>query len=399
MSMYTGMRHLSVAEARGGRRRDDLVQYVARSDRSLSDVLVDLEPMQEATDLRDLFAGLARAVVNAVKADACLISTLDDDGETLRDVSASVVPPAQLNEVADMYMLDDYPLTRAVIDTKESSSVSLSDPDADPGERSFLYESGFSQVMLCCLVVDGKAIGIVEAYRVDERPFRAEDPRQIEVLSRFAMNSYSNIMWASKLESHYTRTIETMVSALEARNPDTNAHAKRIPDLALGLASAMHLSPDFRRSLRLGSILHDVGKIGVPDSILLKPASLSEPEWEIMRRHPTIGEQMLRPIEFLGPALPIVRHHHERWDGGGYPDGLAKENIPLGARMVAVCDTFDAMVSDRPYRAGSSVVTAIDEILSCAGTQFDPKCARLLVEVVTHLGDEDLDEKLVRYAS
>jgi HD-GYP domain-containing protein (c-di-GMP phosphodiesterase class II) len=165
------------------------------------------------------------------------------------------------------------------------------------------------------------------------------------------------------------------------------------------LASAMHLSPDFRRSLRLGSILHDVGKIGVPDSILLKPASLSEPEWEIMRRHPTIGEQMLRPIEFLGPALPIVRHHHERWDGGGYPDGLAKENIPLGARMVAVCDTFDAMVSDRPYRAGSSVVTAIDEILSCAGTQFDPKCARLLVEVVTHLGDEDLDEKLVRYAS
>jgi HD-GYP domain-containing protein (c-di-GMP phosphodiesterase class II) len=355
--------------------------------------------MQEATDLRDLYAGLARAAVNAVKADACLISILEDDGETLRDVSASVVPPAHLNDIADSYRLDEYPMTRAVIDNKHSCLVSVSDPQADSSETSFLHEMGFSQVILSALVIDGKAIGLVEAYRVNERPFRAEDPRQIEVLARFAMNSYSNIMWASKLESHYTRTIETMVSALEARNPDTNAHAKRIPDLALGLASAMHLSPDFRRSLRLGSILHDVGKIGVPDSILLKPASLSEPEWDIMRRHPTIGEQMLRPIEFLLPALPIVRHHHERWDGAGYPDGLAKDNIPLGARMVAVCDTFDAMVSDRPYRAGSSPAIAVEEILRCAGSQFDPQCAELLVDVVTHLGDEDLDEKLVRFAS
>jgi HD-GYP domain-containing protein (c-di-GMP phosphodiesterase class II) len=393
------MKHLSVAEARRGPRRDDLIQYVARNDRSLSDVLVDLEPMQDATDLRDLYAGLARATVNAVKADACLVSILDEDGETLRDVSASVVPPAQLNDIAGEYRLDDYPLTRAVIDTKRSSMVSLSDPHADSSETGFLQELGFSQVILSALVVDGTAIGIVEAYRLDQRPFRIEDHRQIEVLARFAMNSYSNIRWASKLESHYTTTIETMVSALEARNPDTNAHAKRIPDLVLGLASAMHLSPEFRRSLRLGSILHDVGKIGVPDSILLKPASLCETEWQIMRRHPTIGERMLRPIEFLAPALPIIRHHHERWDGGGYPDGLAKEEIPLGARMVAVCDTFDAMVSDRPYRAGVPVAEAVDEILRCTGTQFDPMCARLLVEMLTKVGDEDLEEKLVRYAN
>jgi HD-GYP domain-containing protein (c-di-GMP phosphodiesterase class II) len=393
------MRHLSVVTPQGGKLPDDLVQYVARSDRLLSDVLVDLEPMQEATDLRDLYAGLARAAVNAVKADACLVSILDEDGETLRDVSASVVSPAQLNDIASEYRLDDYPLTRAVINTKRSSIVSLSDPDADPSEIRFLKEVGFSQVILSALVIEGTAIGIVEAYRVDERPFRIEDHRQIEVLARFAMNSYSNIRWASKLESHYTTTIETMVSALEARNPDTNAHAKRIPDLALGLAAAMHLSPEFRRSLRLGSILHDVGKIGVPDAILLKPAALSETEWAVMRCHPTIGERMLKPIEFLLPALPIIRHHHERWDGGGYPDGLARAEIPLGARMVAVCDTFDAMVSDRPYRSGVSIEEAVEEILRCSGTQFDPMCAQLLVDLVTKVGDEDLEEKFVRYAN
>jgi HD domain len=399
MSMTILMRHISLtAPAEGTGPPSGLVQYVERNDRPLSDVLLDLEPMQEATDLRDLYAGLARAVVMAVRADACLISVLDEDGETLRDISASVVPPAHLNDIADEYQLDDYPLTRAVIDTRESSTISVSDPGADSAETGFLKELGYSHLILCCLTLEGKGIGIVEAYRVDARPFRTEDPRQIEILARFAMNSYSNIKLASRLESHYTETIETLVSALEARNPDTNAHAKRIPALALGLASAMHLPLQFRRTLRLGSILHDVGKIGVPDSILLKPAALTDDEWLIMRKHPAIGEEMLRPIVFLSSVLPIVRHHHERWDGGGYPDGLVEKRIPLGARIVSVCDTFAAMISDRPYRAGLPIAAAVEELLKCSGTQFDPRCAQALVDLVTQVGESDLEQKLVRFA-
>src|SRR5512132_222260 len=127
------MRHLAVAEPRAAS-RGGLIQYVERNDRPLSDVLMDLEPMQEAGDLKDLYAGLARAVVTAVKADACLISILDDDGETLRDISASVVPPAHLNEIADQYQLKDYPLTRIVIETMQSSTVSVLDPTADAAE-------------------------------------------------------------------------------------------------------------------------------------------------------------------------------------------------------------------------------------------------------------------------
>jgi HD-GYP domain-containing protein (c-di-GMP phosphodiesterase class II) len=390
------MRHLAVAENLEG---DRLIHFVERGERLLSDVILDLEPMQEATDLRELYAGLARAVLLSIRADACLISTLDEDGETLRDVSASVIPPAQLNAMADEYRLADYPTTRAVIDSGQSTAIALSDPSADPAEVSFLRELGFSQVILCRLSLEGRVVGIIEAYRVDDLPFRDEDHHQVEVLGKFAMNSYSNITWASRMESHYTETIETLVSALEARNPDTNAHAKRIPDLALALAAAMDLPPEFRRSLRLGSILHDVGKIGVPDSILLKPASLTDPEWAIMRSHPVIGERMLKPIDFLATALPIVRHHHERWDGGGYPDGLAGKKIPLGARIVAVCDAFDAMISDRPYRKGLPITSAIEEILRCTGAQFDPACARLLTDLVLTFGITDLEEKFVRYAS
>jgi response regulator RpfG family c-di-GMP phosphodiesterase len=392
------MRHLAIAEPRAAP-RGGLIQYVERNDRPLSDVLLDLEPMQEAGDLRDLYAGLARAVVTAVKADACLISVLEEDGETLRDISASVVPPAHLNEIAGQYQLKDYPLTRRVIETLNSSTVSVLDPTADPAETGFLTEMGYSHVILCPLAIEGRGIGLVEAYRVSERPFRAEDPRQIEILARFAMNSYANIRLASRLESHYTETIETLVSALEARNPDTNAHAKRIPALALGLASAMHLPSEFRRTLKLASILHDVGKIGVPDAILLKPGPLSEAEWQIMRLHPAIGEQMLRPIDFLASVLPIVRHHHERWDGGGYPDGLMEKDIPLGSRIIAVCDTFDAMISDRPYRKGLPVEDAVEELLRCSETQFDPRCAEVLAGMVAQVGNDDLDERLVRFAS
>jgi HD domain len=399
MSMKEVMRQLSLSAPKDSTApSSSVVQYVERDDRPLSDVLLDLEPMQEATDLRDLYAGLARAVVLAVRADACLISVLDEDGETLRDISASVVPPAHLNDIADQYQLDDYPLTRAVIDTRQSSTVSVGDANADPAEAGFLQGLGYSQVILACLTLEGRGIGIVEAYRVDEQPFRTEDPRQIEILARFAMNSYANIKLASRLESHYTETIETLVSALEARNPDTNAHAKRIPALALGLASAMHLPLQFRRTLRLGSILHDVGKIGVPDAILLKPGPLTDEEWQIMRQHPAIGEQMLRPIDFLSSVLPIVRHHHERWDGGGYPDRLVEKSIPLGARIVSVCDTFDAMISDRPYRAGLPVEAAVEELMKCSGTQFDPLCAQALVDLVSQVGEGDLEEKLVRFA-
>ena len=151
--------------------------------------------------------------------------------------------------------------------------------------------------------------------------------------------------------------------------------------------------------MKLGAILHDVGKIGVADAILRKPGPLTQHEWKIMRAHPVIGEHMLRGIDFLAPALPIVRHHHERWDGCGYPDGLRADEIPIGARIVAVCDAFDAMTSDRPYRPSMRLEDACDQLLRGAGAQFDPDCAALLVDVVSRMGEERLEERFVRYAS
>ena len=376
------------------------VEGVPRPERGISELVQDLKPMQEATDLPDLFAGLARAVVTTLHADACLVSLFEPETGILRDVAASVVPPARLNSLAEEYKIEDFPATLRVLESGQPMEVSRSDLNADESELSLLGSLGFSRLLMNRFRVDANTVGTIEVYRTDDRPFRSDDPKQMDILASVAANTYSRIQLAARLEVHYTETIEALVSALEARDPYTQAHAGRIRDTAVALSVAMQVPTEERRAVRLGSILHDVGKIGVADSILLKSGSLTEDEWAIMRTHPEIGEKMLQSIDFLAPALPIVRHHHERWDGTGYPDKLAGEEIPIGARIVAVCDSFDAMTSDRPYRAAMSVDEACEELQRHAGTQFDPKCVDLLVQIVSEMGETSrLEDRFVRYAS
>ena len=390
---------MSLIHGDGSDDADDVIYGIPRPERGISDLIHDLAPMQEATDLPDLYAGLARSVVGALRADACLVSLLDEKRGVLRDVAASVVAPARLNTVAEEYRLDSFPATKRVINAGGSYEASVSDPLADEGERGFLTDLGFGRVLICRFVVEGRPVGTVEIYRLEDRPFRQDDADQVEVLCTFAGNAYSRIQLAAKLEIHYTETIEALVSALEARDPYTEAHAGRIRDISMAMSTALKLHLDDRQAVKLGSILHDVGKIGVSDSILLKDGPLNDEEWRLMRAHPLIGERMLGGIDFLRPALPIIRHHHERWDGMGYPDGLLGDEIPIGARIVSVCDAFDAMTSDRPYRKALPVEVACGEIVKHAGLQFDPECAHLLVDVVTNMGDDQLENRFVRYAS
>lgn len=390
---------MSLIHGDGSDDADDVIYGIPRPERGISDLIEELGPMQEATDLPDLYAGLARSVVGALRADACLISLLDERRGVLRDVAASVVPPARLNTVAEEYRLDGFPATNRVISTGRSYEASISDPNADDSERGFLSTIGFGRVLICRFMVEGRPVGTVEVYRLEDRPFRRDDASQVEVLCSFAGNAYSRIQLAAKLEVHYTETIEALVSALEARDPYTEAHAGRIRDFSMALSVALKVPLEDRQAVKLGSILHDVGKIGVSDSILLKEGPLDDEEWRLMRAHPLIGERMLGGIDFLRPALPIIRHHHERWDGMGYPDGLLGDEIPVGARIVAVCDAFDAMTSDRPYRKALSLEVACEEIMKHASLQFDPECASLLVDVVTNMGDDQLENRFVRYAS
>jgi len=170
----------------------------------------------------------------------------------------------------------------------------------------------------------------------------------------------------------YRITLEALVTALDAREHETQAHSQRVREYAETLARQTGVPDQHMLVLGRGALLHDVGKIAVPDSILLKPGKLTPAEWLIMKKHPGIGHDILKGISFLSAEAEIVLAHQERWDGKGYPNGLAGKDIPLGARIFAVVDTVDAMTSDRPYRKALPMQAAVDEIIRCSGTQFDP---------------------------
>ncbi|VBB07524.1 Hypothetical protein LUCI_2773 [Lucifera butyrica] len=169
--------------------------------------------------------------------------------------------------------------------------------------------------------------------------------------------------------------IAALVRALEAKDPYTFGHSSEVAEIAVQIAEKMNLTEQEIFKINVAAILHDIGKIGISDVILHKTGGLNETEWEQIKRHPAIGSAIIRGIPALTDVTQMVLHHHARWDGKGYPYSLAGEDIPLGARIIAVADSFQAMISDRPYRKGKSTTEALDEIQRCSGTQFDPRVA------------------------
>src|SRR5260370_73740 len=189
----------------------------------------------------------------------------------------------------------------------------------------------------------------------------------------------------NELEDTYRTTLEALGSALDTRDVGTHAHSRRVVGYSLALARAHNLPESQMRDIEHGVLLHDIGKIGIPDGILLKPGPLGPEEWKIMRTHPDLGRRLVEPIPFLRGAVPIVYHHHERWDGTGYPAGLRAESIPLAPRTFALADAFDAMTYNRPYSIAISFEAARQEIQRCAGTHFDPAVVETFLKIPLEL--------------
>ena len=179
----------------------------------------------------------------------------------------------------------------------------------------------------------------------------------------------------------YDATIVGWSRAMDLRDKETEGHTERVTDMTIDLARIAGMTGDQIANIRRGALLHDIGKLGVPDYILFKPDKLSEEEWVIMRKHPQLAYDLLSPIEFLKPALDIPYCHHEKWDGSGYPRGLKGIEIPIEARLFAVVDVWDALCSERPYRASWPESKATDYIESQSGSHFDPKAVQLFLRI------------------
>ncbi|HET6451256.1 MAG TPA: HD domain-containing phosphohydrolase [Spirochaetia bacterium] len=231
-----------------------------------------------------------------------------------------------------------------------------------------------SSFIVCPLIAEDRVIGILGAdRRGDGRRLTTSD---LEFVSIFANNIATAFLRArldEQLKASYLSSVWALVRAIEEKDAYTKGHSERVAAMAVQIGHVLGMPDSEIEYLRLGSILHDVGKIGIPESIVRSPKALSKADLKIIQKHPLKGVEILQPIAFIKDHLHLVRNHHERWDGRGYPDGLAGDDIPVGAQIVAVADAFDAMTSSRPYRRGMPPRQAAKEIRKNAGTQFSNK--------------------------
>jgi len=241
-------------------------------------------------------------------------------------------------------------------------------------DRRYLKGANRAGCLLCAPLKTGDTVlGVINVSRVRPAAYKAADLKLFAGLTAHTASSLENAGLYSRLRETFYTTLRTLAETIEKRDYFTSGHTKRVMEYSLAVGRVLGLGADDTQHLELASMLHDIGMIGVRDSILLKPAPLDGAEFEEMKKHTLYGEEILAPIEQLRGAIPGVRNHHERFDGSGYPDGLDGYDIDITARIIAVADSFDAMTSKRPFRLGLSMDHAFEELRRCSGTLYDPE--------------------------
>ncbi|HYX85922.1 MAG TPA: HD domain-containing phosphohydrolase [Gaiellales bacterium] len=357
-------------------------------DRRFSDLIAVIEAtraLQSAGDIPGAMAIFARELTLLFDASACLISTYDPATQLVTDWAAHVIPPATLNVAAEDYALDDYPTTKRVVTELVEVSTAIGD-GGDPSEHAFLADMGFSANLLVPLVIGSSACGLVELLDTRPRVFTAEERQFCRLLADQAGIVLAAAQLAETLESQHLATVAALAAALEAKDAYTGGHAQTIAEFAVAVGEELGLSITDLKAVRMGALLHDVGKIGIPEAILNKPGPLTDDEFAVMKRHTAIGADIISGIPGMDEVVSLVRSSHERWDGHGYPAGLAGAEIPRGACVIAVCDAFHAMIEDRVYRKAMSVEGALAELRRCSGTQFMPAAVEALEAVMSRGG-------------
>jgi HD-GYP domain-containing protein (c-di-GMP phosphodiesterase class II) len=238
-----------------------------------------------------------------------------------------------------------------------------------------------SSLMCAPLKIKDKVIGVINISSEEPVRYTAEELKILSALAFQAAAAIENARLYDQLKDTFLNTVNTLAETIEKRDPYTGGHTRRVMDYSVSIAKTLKLSDRQIENIRLAAILHDIGKIGVRDSILLKNEKLSTEESNTIKMHPIYAEEILSPIKNLKDIIPGIKYHHERFDGQGYPERLKGDEIDIMARIIAVADAFDAMTSDRPYRKGLSTDVAMEELKKNLGTQFDPEVVRAFIKV------------------
>jgi HD-GYP domain-containing protein (c-di-GMP phosphodiesterase class II) len=323
-------------------------------------------------DVRRISELVVEALVAQVQADAASLVLVDKaKGRTLHQLSRGALAELEAEHESPEQVARDAA-------QKGAPAMRLLQPSNDVAKHLQAWSKTLASIAAPMKVSDLVG-GALAAMRQND--FSSEDMNLLTTLANMAAKAIESAELHEQLRQSYFRTLHVLARSLAARDPYSAAHGEAVTWLASRLAERLGLRAEMAEVIRAYGQLHDLGKIGIADSVLLKEGPLSEEEMQVCRQHATIGEDIIRPLNPGSAVLSMIRNHHERWDGSGYPDGLRGEEIPLLARIVAVADAFHAMTSHRPYRPAALMYSAIQEIKSLSGSQFDPKVVEALLEL------------------
>ncbi len=351
------------------RRRVDELFALAEINKSITSTLV----LDEVLNL------ITERAVKLMGGKVCSLRLLDDEGKELF-LRASYGHTNGYWQKKGKLKLED---SLSGLAARERRPVFIKNVRDDPRYKyPYLAEKeGLYSLLSVPLMKNGNAIGVLNIYTSSLHHFSDEEIKFFTLFADQATIAIENARLYEELQEHYMGTIVALAAAIDAKDHRTQDHAERVTRYALAIAGELKLPEKQIRIIERACRLHDIGKIAISDEILKKPGKLTDEEWVQIKLHPSKGANMLISLGFLKGIVPLVRHHHERYDGRGYPDGLKGEDIILGARIIMAADAFEAMVSERPYRRALSTEEALKEIRENSGTQFDPKIAETLIRL------------------
>ncbi|MDN5280485.1 MAG: hypothetical protein PWR01_4450 [Clostridiales bacterium] len=341
-------------------------------------------------DLKELLTKIMNTATQVMRCETSTVYLIDEQTNELyfHLVQGDPNVGAKLQEIR-------LPMGTGLAGWCAQNNATVMVPDTEKDPRFFKgadKKSGFvTRSMICVpMRLKDKVIGVLQVLnRTGDIPFNEHDVEMLENVANQAVSAIENARLYENIQKVYLSTIEVLATAIDAKDPYTQGHSRRVTQYSVAIAEELNMTRKEIENVRYAGLLHDVGKIGIKDSIIRKPGRLTDEEYAIIKKHPAIGAKILRPVDFLADKIPGVLHHHEYYDGRGYPDHLTGETIPLDGRIICVADAFDAMTTNRPYRKGLTVKTAIGELKKFSGKQFDPLCVEAFLRA--------FDKKLFQY--
>jgi putative nucleotidyltransferase with HDIG domain len=359
----------------------EIIKRIKRENRGLKTLLKVSKSLSASLEIEEVLYKAMEYVEKVCKAEASSIWEIDHEK---KELFFRVIRGKHAERIKKMRLKIGEGIAGHV--AKVRKPLMVNDVRKSPyWEDAFDSESTFQSrsILAIPILLGRRIIGVIELLnKKDGRGFNQKDKENLLALSGAIAIALDNARLYEERKELFIQTSFALATAIEKRDPYTGGHTKRVLDYSLQIGKALGLRGKELEGLKISAILHDIGKIGIPDSILAKPASLTREEFEIIQGHPVIGAEILKEIKGMEKIVNAIKYHHERWDGKGYPENLKGEEIPLWARIIAVADTFDALTTSRPYRKRISEREALEEIERNIEKQFCPDCGKAFLKIM-----------------